>query len=100
MTNLKNILKIKYNNIKPAPGKVLVSEPFMDDYYFKRSVILLADHSEEGSFGIIVNKPIHIQLADVITDIKGFNASVYLGGPVKPTAFFSHTRSGTELKEA
>ncbi len=92
MTNIKNILNIKYNNIKPAPGKVLVSEPFMDDYYFKRSVILLADHSEEGSFGIIVNKPIHIQLTDVITDIRGFNASVYLGGPVKTDSiFFTHT---------
>jgi putative transcriptional regulator len=98
MTNLRNILNIKYNNIKPAPGKILVAEPFMNDYYFKRSVVLLADHSDEGSFGIIINKPLKLKIQDVHTDIKGFAAPIHLGGPVSnDRIFFTHTL-GNEIE--
>lgn len=92
MTNLRNILNIKYNNIKPGPGKILVAEPFMNDYYFKRSVVLLADHSDDGSFGIIVNKPLKLKIQDVHTDIRSFAAPIHLGGPVhNDRIFFTHT---------
>lgn len=98
MTNLRNILNIKYNNIKPAPGKILVAEPFMNDYYFKRSVVVLADHSHEGSFGIIVNKPLKLKIQEIHTDIKGFAAPIYLGGPVShDRLFFTHTL-GNEIE--
>ena len=92
MTNINDILKIKTNNIKPAKGKILISEPFLMDYYFKRSVVLLAEHNQEGSFGLIINKPVDLLLSEVIKDFPIFDAPVYLGGPVKTDSlYFIHT---------
>jgi putative transcriptional regulator len=92
MPDINNILKIKTNNVKPAKGKILISEPFLLDYYFKRSVVLLAEHNEEGTFGLILNKPVDLLLSDVIKDFPYFDAPVYLGGPVKTDSlYFIHT---------
>lgn len=92
MSDINDILKIKTNNIKPAKGKILISEPFLGDYYFKRSVVLLAEHNNEGSFGLIINKPVDIQLSDVLKDFPQFDAQVYLGGPVDTDSlYFIHT---------
>jgi putative transcriptional regulator len=93
MTDLNNILKIRTNNLKPSKGKILISEPFLIDYYFKRSVVLLAEHNDEGTFGLIVNKPVEMYLHDMIKNFPEFNAPVYLGGPVKTdNLYFIHTQ--------
>lgn len=78
--------------LTPAAGRILVSEPTLDDFYFKRSIVLLADHNEEGSFGIILNKPMHINLSEVVDGYRNFNPGVFFGGPMEPdTIFFLHT---------
>lgn len=92
MTDINDILKIRTNNLKPAKGKILISEPFLVDYYFKRSVVLLAEHNEEGTFGLIINKPVDIILSDVLKDFPVFDSPVFLGGPVKTDSlYFIHT---------
>ncbi|MCF8367819.1 MAG: YqgE/AlgH family protein [Bacteroidales bacterium] len=92
MTDINNILTIKSNNLKPSRGRILISEPFLLDYYFKRSVVLLAEHNDEGSFGLILNKPVDMLLSDVIKDFPKFDAPIYLGGPVKTeNLYFIHT---------
>lgn len=92
MENFDDLIRIKTNNIKPARGKILISEPFLFDYYFKRSVILLADHNKEGSFGVIINKPMSIDFNEVVKDFPDFDSKVYLGGPVKTdNLFYIHT---------
>src|SRR5210317_573671 len=92
MTDLSNILKIKSNNLNPVKGQVLISEPFLLDFYFKRSVVLLAEHNEEGSFGLILNKPVDILLSEIVDGFPEFDAPVYLGGPVKSDSlYFIHT---------
>jgi putative transcriptional regulator len=92
MTDINDILKIKTNDIKPAKGKILISEPFLMDYYFKRSVVLLAEHNTEGTFGLILNKQVEIALHEVLQDFPEFDAPVYLGGPVKTDSlYFIHT---------
>lgn len=92
MTDIGKYLKIKSNNIAPSRGKLLISEPFLNDYFFKRSVVLLAEHNEEGSFGVIMNKPINTKFNEVIKDFPDFDAQLYLGGPVKnDSLFFVHT---------
>lgn len=81
------------SKIKPNTGRILISVPFLQDFYFKKSVVLLAEHSDEGSFGIIVNKPVEVKLSDIASEFAGFNAPVFLGGPVKTDSlFFLHTR--------
>jgi putative transcriptional regulator len=92
MENFDDLIKIKTNNVKPGPGKILISEPFLYDYYFKRSVVLLAEHNKDGSFGVIINKPLVMNFDEVVKDFPDFTAKVYLGGPVSTDSlFFIHT---------
>ncbi len=92
MTDINKILKIKTNDMRPSRGKILISEPLLSDNYFKRSVVLLAEHNEEGSFGIILNKPIDNKFNEILTDFPDFGGPLYLGGPVSNSSlFFIHT---------
>jgi putative transcriptional regulator len=92
MSKISDMLTIKTNNITPGRGKLLISEPFLLDYYFKRSVVLLAEHNEEGSFGVIMNKPVNAKFNDIVKDFPEFDANLFLGGPVKTESlFFLHT---------
>ncbi|HLT23741.1 MAG TPA: YqgE/AlgH family protein [Ignavibacteria bacterium] len=69
-------------NDRPSKGKLLVSAPFLDDI-FKRSVIYLTEHNDEGSLGFIINKPLKYKASEIIEDLQNFEANVYLGGPVQ-----------------
>jgi putative transcriptional regulator len=74
----------KYKNRnEPAKGKLLVSEPYLPDPNFERTIILLCDHNEEGSFGFVLNRPSLARLGDVMQDLKEIDAPVFIGGPVQ-----------------
>ena len=81
------------NSLEPKQGKVLISEPLMNDFHFGRAVILLIDHEEtEGSFGIIINKSLNASVSQIVDDFPDFEAPVFLGGPVSDNQlFFIHT---------
>ncbi|MCD4737049.1 MAG: YqgE/AlgH family protein, partial [Bacteroidales bacterium] len=92
MTDFSKILNIKTNDTEPTKGKILISEPFLTDYYFKRSVVLLAEHNEDGSFGLILNKPVNLEFNDILKNFPTFHGQMFLGGPVKTDSlFFIHT---------
>jgi putative transcriptional regulator len=83
--------------IKPKQGIILISEPSLRDFYFRQSIVLLAEHNEQGSFGIIINKPIEARLNDILKNFPEFDAPVYLGGPVKTDSiFYIHTKPKVE----
>lgn len=77
--------------LKPAKGHILVAEPsVIGDISFNRSVILLAEHTETGTVGFILNKKLDFTLRDLIPDIKG-DFPVHRGGPVEPdNLYFIH----------
>ena len=77
--------------LKPAKGHLLVAEPsIIGDISFNRSVVLLADHTESGSIGFILNKVLDFTLQDLVPEIKG-NFKVYNGGPVEQdNLYFIH----------
>ena len=89
----QDIFKIQSNNVLPSRGKILISEPFLRDATFGRSVILLVDHTEEGSMGLVVNKPLPLLLNDIIMEFKYLDEiPLYKGGPVATdTLFYLHT---------
>lgn len=91
----EDVFKIEFNNVQPTKGCVLISEPFLQDAYFQRSVVYLIDHSELGSMGFVLNKELDINLSDLIGDIKcETKIPVFLGGPVSvETLFYIHTFS-------
>ncbi|MCO5232908.1 MAG: YqgE/AlgH family protein [Chitinophagales bacterium] len=70
------------STIKVQAGDLLVSEPFMDDPNFKRTVILITENDETGTLGLVLNKPSIFHLREVLNDFPKFNSKVYLGGPV------------------
>ena len=56
---------------KPKKGDLLIAEPsILADVSFNRSVILLAEHSIEGSVGFILNKHSDYELSDLIPEIE------------------------------
>jgi putative transcriptional regulator len=64
-------------------GSILISEPFLGDKNFERTVILICEHNEEGTIGFILNKPTLITFDSVILGIKKFDEYLYSGGPVQ-----------------
>lgn len=80
----------KSNTLKA--GSLLISEPFMPDPNFKRSVVLLTEHDEEGSVGYILNQKSNLLLKDVVPDCWAADFPIYLGGPVaNDTLHFIHS---------
>lgn len=75
---------MKVNPTKnPIAGNLLISEPFLQDENFIRSVILLCEHNEEGSFGFILNKPSILHLNELMEDLCFLDSEVFIGGPVQ-----------------
>lgn len=92
MSDVERFIKVSANNLKPARGRLLLSEPFLGDSYFGRSVVLLAEHNEEGSFGIVLNKPIADPFNEIVKDFPDFEGKLFVGGPVETESlFFVHT---------
>lgn len=88
------------NQLSIKKGRLLLAEPFMDDPYFKRSVVLLTEYNKDGAFGFILNKPLDVKLNEVIKDFPAFDAPVFMGGPVQTdTLFFIHTQ-GNLIKDS
>lgn len=91
--NSMDILKIKSNDVIPSRGKILISEPFLRDATFGRSVILLVDHTREGSMGLVLNKQYPLLLNEVIKEFRDLDdIPLYKGGPIgTDTLFYLHT---------
>lgn len=74
-------------------GHLLIAEPsIIGDVSFNRAVILLADHTEKGSVGFIMNKPLEHKLSDFVPEANQCDIMVYNGGPVEQdNLYFIHT---------
>ncbi len=78
-------------NSKPQIGDILLSEPFLNDPYFGRKAVLLCEDNESGSFGLVLNNLIDVDITEVISDFPSPNTRVSLGGPVsRSNLFFLH----------
>lgn len=82
------------------PGTLLISQPFLGDPNFERSVVLLCrDEVDDGSFGLVLNRLTNLTLGDVL-DLPAAAGALaaglllYLGGPVEPnTLHFLHRQA-------
>ncbi len=71
---------------KSLAGQLLLAHPVLRDPNFKRSVILLSAHNDEGAMGVVLNRPLGRQLAELnqefaIGPLAG--VPIYAGGPVE-----------------
>src|SRR3954469_4656211 len=72
----------------PVSGRLLVAAPTLLDPNFWRTVVLIAEHGEDGALGVVLNRPSEGTVGDAGPDLDGAlgaGAGVPLGGPVRPT---------------
>lgn len=97
-----SIFQIESNKATPRQGSLLVSAPFLKDYHFARSVVLVVEHNDEGSMGIVMNKNFSnlMTLNELVPELASIPPiPLYKGGPVGgDTLFYLHTFS--YLKDA
>lgn len=75
----------------PDKGVLLIANPFLKDPNFLRTVVLICNHEQEGTYGLTLNKKLPITLGEIIPEITHSDIPVHLGGPVQPdTLHFLH----------
>lgn len=80
------------NNAQPTKGQVLLAEPFLNDPYFRRTVIFLCEHNQEGSFGFVLNNYIDVELDQIMDNMPTFSGKISIGGPVRNSnLYYLHT---------
>jgi putative transcriptional regulator len=69
-------------------GKLLLAGPVLKDPNFDRTVVFIAEHSDDGAMGLVLNRPSEAPVVDAIPDLTWVaetgNELVYVGGPVAP----------------
>jgi len=88
------------NDAEPTKGSLLISEPFLNDQYFSRSVIFLCDHNEQGSFGFVLNNYIDAELHDIVGELPDIQTRISVGGPVDTSNLFFVHALGDEVPDS
>lgn len=87
------------NKRKPKRGRVLLSDPFSNDDYFKRSVVYLCEHHKDGSFGFVLNNYIDLDLFEISKNFPKIDTKISIGGPVQTeNIFFLHTLGADKIE--
>lgn len=88
------------NGTEIKQGSLLLAEPFMMDPNFKRTAVLLCEHSPGGSVGFILNRPLAMNVDELIEDFPEFSCEVYWEGRCKPIQSITCTTLAICLKKA
>ena len=70
-------------------GRLLVATPALFDPNFRRAVVLLGEHSQEGAMGLVLNRPSDVTVGEAVpplVPLAGAESLVHVGGPVQPEA--------------
>lgn len=70
-------------------GQLLLASPALFDPNFRRAVVLVTEHNEEGAAGLVLNRPSDTTVAEAVPDLTPLleeDAPVYVGGPVQESA--------------
>jgi len=84
-------------------GVFLVASPSLVDPNFRRTVILICDHSSAGTLGLILNRPTNLLLSEALSDVPSLQGTAHLlfaGGPVQPDAMLMLFRLVQEPAQA
>lgn len=86
------------NKHKPERGMVLLSEPFLVDDFFTRSVVLLCEQGPEGAFGFVLNNYTDLSFMDINPQYPDIPVKISIGGPVKPDhLYILHTLDHAQI---
>ena len=68
-------------------GQLLVASPGLLDPNFRRTVVLVTEHNEEGAAGLVLNRPTEAEVSEVVPQLESLvddGELIYMGGPVQP----------------
>ncbi|MBP2475549.1 putative transcriptional regulator [Crossiella equi] len=68
------------------PGTLLVATPGLLDPNFRRTVVYIIDHRDEGTLGVVLNRPSEVAVVDVLpgwAEHASRPPAVFVGGPVE-----------------
>ena len=89
-----------FKNKQYGKGSLLIANPVLPDPNFSRTVILLCNHNEQGSFGLVINRSAELKAPDLFSSIdilKSYNEKIYIGGPVSQSMVFYLFRSSQDV---
>jgi putative transcriptional regulator len=67
-------------------GRLLVASPTLEDTNFRRSVVLMLDHGDDGALGLVVNRPLEVDVSSVLPAWQQYTTEpgrLFQGGPVQ-----------------
>jgi len=70
-------------------GQLLLASPTLMDPNFRRAVVLIGVHSEEGAMGVVLNRPSEVTVSEAVPQLQQAvqeREPVYVGGPVQPSS--------------
>lgn len=91
------------NTTESLANHFLIAMPALADPNFSHTVTYICEHNEEGAMGIIINRPLHIHLREVLEQMQveaspktDLDTPIYLGGPVQSErGFVLHSPVGS-----
>jgi putative transcriptional regulator len=75
--------------VETLKGQLLVAGPTLVDPNFRRTVVLVGEHSDEGALGVVLNRASEATVGEAVPELAALVdslAPVYFGGPVQPSA--------------
>lgn len=76
--------------VESLRGQLLIASPKIVDPNFRRVVVYMAEHTEEGAMGLVLNRPAETTVAEAVPDLEWLmgerDTTVWVGGPVSPTS--------------
>jgi putative transcriptional regulator len=88
---------------EPVKGNFLVASPRLEGTFFSEAVILLLNHSNQGSKGLVINRPSHLKLSSVFyhaEEIQKKDDTIYTGGPVEFASYLILLQSDSRPPES
>lgn len=73
--------------VQSLRGRLLIASPALQDPNFVRTVVLVAEHTPEGAMGVVLNRPMELEVAEaspVLSVLGEHDEVVFAGGPVQP----------------
>jgi putative transcriptional regulator len=70
-------------------GHLLVASPSLLDPNFRRAVVLVTEHTDEGAAGLVLNRPSPVEVASAVPQLEAVvdgDEQVWVGGPVQTDA--------------
>jgi putative transcriptional regulator len=82
MGSYSDIFSIRPEDKVPGKGKVLISEPFLSDRFFNRTIVFLTEHGPDGSVGFILNRVLELRVNTAVEELECWEENLSIGGPV------------------